>query len=82
MTQPTSSERPARDMAAYSGSNGQPSVAPPAAAEPAALPPSEQERPTLSHIPTVAGGMPAIVSSMRHVLGRQVVRGTRELLLS
>jgi len=49
---------------------------------PAEIPPTEPERPTLGHVPAAAGGMPAIVSSMRHALGQAgLVRGTRELLL-
>ena len=49
---------------------------------PAEVPPAEPERPTLGHVPAAAGGVPAIVSSMRHALGQAgLVRGTRELLL-
>jgi molybdopterin-dependent oxidoreductase alpha subunit len=49
---------------------------------PAEVSPKELERPKLDRVPEVAGGVPAIVSSMRHVLGQVgLVRGTRELLL-
>ena len=51
-------------------------------APPAELPPTEAERPILSDVPEVAGGVAAIISSMRHALGQAgLVRGTRELLL-
>jgi molybdopterin-dependent oxidoreductase alpha subunit len=49
---------------------------------PAEIPPTEPELPTLGRVPAAAGGMPAIVSSLRHALGQAgLVRGTRELLL-
>jgi molybdopterin-dependent oxidoreductase alpha subunit len=55
---------------------------PSSSSEPAEVPPTEPERPTLGSVPAAAGGVPAIVSSMRHALGEAgVVRGTRELLL-
>jgi molybdopterin-dependent oxidoreductase alpha subunit len=46
------------------------------------VPPTESEEPTLGSIPAAAGGVPAIVASLRHALGEAgLVRGTRELLL-
>src|SRR5262245_16233534 len=73
MTQPTH-ERP-RDVAKAQ----QLTAAEPLPAE---VPPTEEARPTLGRVPTVAGGIPAIVQSMRHALGQAgMMRGTRELLL-
>jgi molybdopterin-dependent oxidoreductase alpha subunit len=49
---------------------------------PSETPPTESERPSLGRVPKVAGGIPAIVSSLQHALGQAgVMRGTRELLL-
>jgi molybdopterin-dependent oxidoreductase alpha subunit len=48
---------------------------------PSEITPSEALRPLVSKPKNVAGGLPAIVSSMRHTLGQAgVLRGTRELL--
>ncbi|WP_426752755.1 FdhF/YdeP family oxidoreductase [Myxococcus sp. Y35] len=50
-------------------------------APPSAQPPEELRGPSVGPIATVAGGIPAVVSAMRHVYGEMdVVRGTRLLL--
>ncbi len=48
---------------------------------PSAQPPEELRGPSVGPIETVAGGIPAVVSAMRHVYGEMgVVQGTRLLL--
>src|ERR1700733_5912712 len=45
------------------------------------IPPTEDKRPEVSHPSDVAGGLPAVLSSMKHALGEAgVFRGTKELL--
>jgi molybdopterin-dependent oxidoreductase alpha subunit len=60
-------------------------AAPPSASDrqqPSEIPPTERERPTLHRVPEAAGGVPAIVNSLKHAIGEAgLVRGTRELLL-
>ncbi|QDE91154.1 hypothetical protein BHS06_20455 [Myxococcus xanthus] len=50
-------------------------------ATPCAQPPEEARGPTVGPVATVAGGIPAVISAIRHVYGEMdVVRGTKLLL--
>ncbi|QDE84029.1 FdhF/YdeP family oxidoreductase [Myxococcus xanthus] len=52
-----------------------------AKATPCAQPPEEARGPSVGPVATVAGGIPAVISAMRHVYGEMdVVRGTKLLL--
>ena len=45
------------------------------------IPPTEDKRPEVSAPKDVAGGLPAIISSMKHAVGEMgVIRGNKELL--
>ena len=50
-------------------------------AQPSAVAPADEPRAKVSTPPSIAGGLPAIVNSMKHAIGEAgLLRGTRELL--